>query len=66
MNNLYKYSRYNLTQRYCLYKALGLDVACEALIDLMNESQLKLISQVEFLSSGSASSFVNKLWSGNV
>jgi len=65
MNNLHKYKNFTLIQRYCLYKVLGLDTACEVLISLMSKSQLKLVSQIEFLSSGPASSFVNKLWSKN-
>ena len=69
MNNLHKYKNYTLTQRYCLYKILGLDLVCQVLIDLMSEKQLELISKIEFSSGESnqkTKSFINKLWSKNV
>ena len=50
MNKLHKYQKFNYLQRYCLYKALGLQVPSEVLISLMDNRQRGLVLQMESLS----------------
>lgn len=40
-------NRYTYIQKYAIYKACGLEIACQALIELMNNTQRALVLQME-------------------
>lgn len=46
----YKYSKYTNLQKYVIYNILGLKIACEALLEIMNNEERGFVLQLQSMS----------------